>query len=399
MSVLYVDNNYWEEGYAQTGITIDWDDKIIFIPRSYMLEIQSTPTEIRQLDLNQFRLELKDLEDEVDGISFLDTHNHSPPVTVGGVTLARVIEIINGYTITFEDGQYAVNLLGANSNVADITNVNQVSVRSANSAGLTDLGSLQSSAYSGGVAIDTNSIYSGTNFPMGTRGFPVNNMDDAISIATARGLKTIYVTKDLYLLSGSYSTHQFTFVGNSIHTIMYIGESADAGYCEFQNLTLSGYLDAGTLMRECVVTNTVISNSTMFTSALVGPITFQGNQQCTMLQCFSALPTPITLDFNGASSGLICIIRGLIGDINIINCSQPVIADIGLSPGIISLDASVTVGVFNIHEESIISNSSTATVNDSTVFKHTADINWGLNTSAISSPGSIGEKIRKNLLR
>jgi len=46
-----------------------------------------------------------------------------------------VVEIINGYTVTFEDGQYRVTLLGANSNVADVTNVNQVSIQPNNSAG------------------------------------------------------------------------------------------------------------------------------------------------------------------------------------------------------------------------------------------------------------------------
>jgi len=40
--------------------------------------------------------------------------------------------------VTFEDGSYAVNLVGANSNISDITNLNSVSVRAANSAGLID---------------------------------------------------------------------------------------------------------------------------------------------------------------------------------------------------------------------------------------------------------------------
>jgi len=47
-----------------------------------------------------------------------------------------VVEIINGYTVTFEDDSYAVNLVGANSNIADVVNLNTVSVRAANSAGL-----------------------------------------------------------------------------------------------------------------------------------------------------------------------------------------------------------------------------------------------------------------------
>jgi len=49
--------------------------------------------------------------------------------------LARVVEIINGYTITFENTAYAVNIVGGNSNISDVVNLNLVSVRSANSAG------------------------------------------------------------------------------------------------------------------------------------------------------------------------------------------------------------------------------------------------------------------------
>lgn len=118
------------------AISINWGTRIISIPKADLGIVQLTPTEIRELDLDVFRLTLKDLEDSEDGMSFPDTHRHNTEVTLGGLTFARVIEIINDYTITFEDGQYAVNLIGANSNVADMTNVNQVSVRSQNSAGL-----------------------------------------------------------------------------------------------------------------------------------------------------------------------------------------------------------------------------------------------------------------------
>ena len=99
------------------AISIDWSTKVISVPKDYMTLVQSSPTEIRELSINQFRLDLKDLEDNVDGIVNPDTHRHYPAITVGGVELAMVIEIINGYTVTFEDGQYAVNLTGANSNI------------------------------------------------------------------------------------------------------------------------------------------------------------------------------------------------------------------------------------------------------------------------------------------
>lgn len=122
------------------AITVNWGTKVINVPKADMTLVTLSPYEVRSLDINVFRLALKDLEDDPDGIVYLRTHNHNTEVTVGGTTLARVIEIINGYTVTFEDGSYAVELTGANSNIADVLNLNQVSVRSSNSAGLTNAG-------------------------------------------------------------------------------------------------------------------------------------------------------------------------------------------------------------------------------------------------------------------
>lgn len=121
------------------AISVTWGTKVIYVPKADMTLVSSSPFEIRALDITSFHFILRDLEDNAEGIPFLSTHNHNTTVEVGGVTLARVVEIINGYTVTFEDGSYAVNLVGANSNIGDVVNLNTVSVRAANSAGLTDL--------------------------------------------------------------------------------------------------------------------------------------------------------------------------------------------------------------------------------------------------------------------
>lgn len=115
------------------AISINWATKVISVPQADLTNLGGG---IYEMDIDVFRLALKDLEDDEAGIPFLRTHNHNAEVTVAGTTLARVVEIINGYTVTFEDGQYAVNLVGANSNIADVANVNQVSIRTQNAAGL-----------------------------------------------------------------------------------------------------------------------------------------------------------------------------------------------------------------------------------------------------------------------
>ena len=118
------------------AISINWGTKVIFVPKADMTQIQTVPFEVRELNVNTFRLALKDLEDSEEGMAHPDTHRHNTEVSLGGITLARAVEIINDYTVTFEDGQYAVSVVGANSNISDVVNLNQVSIRTANSAGL-----------------------------------------------------------------------------------------------------------------------------------------------------------------------------------------------------------------------------------------------------------------------
>jgi len=125
------------------AMTIDWATKIIHIPKADTTLVSSSPFEVRELNVNTFRLRLKELEDDTEGITFLKTHVYSTIVTVGGATFARLVEIISGYTVTFEDGPYTVNLVEANSNIAEVTNLNMVSVRTANSAGLVQQSELE----------------------------------------------------------------------------------------------------------------------------------------------------------------------------------------------------------------------------------------------------------------
>jgi len=115
------------------AISIDWATKIITIPQSDLTLISPN---LYELDVDWFRLQLKNLEDSEDGMCFPDTHRHNTEVSLSGVTYARIVEIINGYTITFEDGPYTVKCVGANHNISDVKNVNQVSLIVTNSAGL-----------------------------------------------------------------------------------------------------------------------------------------------------------------------------------------------------------------------------------------------------------------------
>jgi hypothetical protein len=196
-------------------ISIDWVTGIISVPKGDLTLVQSSPSEIRNMDINWFRLQLKDLEDDPnEGMAWTDTHRHNTEVLLGGLTYARVVEILDPYTITFEDGQWAVNLIGANSNVGDKVNVNQVSVRGNNSAGLITSSEIQHAIFNDVVTLDIDNGYSGTVYPIGTPIKPVNNIEDAIIIANYRGFKVINLLSELTVTTGQ-NINTFTLRSDS----------------------------------------------------------------------------------------------------------------------------------------------------------------------------------------
>lgn len=112
------------------AITVNWaTDQIINIPKADMTLVQLSPVEIRELDTDNFFLALKDLEASVEGMPWPNTQRNASPVLLGGITYARVLEIIDPYTITFEDGTYVVQLTGSNNNIIERTNPNHCRCR------------------------------------------------------------------------------------------------------------------------------------------------------------------------------------------------------------------------------------------------------------------------------
>lgn len=121
--------------------SIHWGTKVITVPQADLTLVSGT---LYELNVDVFRLNLKNIEDAEDGMAHPDTHRHNTSVTLSGVTYARTFEIINGYTVTFEDtgSPYTVRLTGANHNIADVTNyTSEVSLIVGNSAGLVSGGS------------------------------------------------------------------------------------------------------------------------------------------------------------------------------------------------------------------------------------------------------------------
>ena len=322
------------------NIVMDWGVLNINVPRDEMLLTQTVPSEIRQLDLTEFRYAMHDKQDDEAGMPYLHMHEHNPPVTVAGVTLAQVVEIVNNYTVTFEDGLYNVNIVGGNSNVADTVIKNQVGVNTANSAGLQDSTSLQAASFQGEVVMSAFGI-SGTEFPIGTRRIPSNNRDDTVYIAEREGTNRILFQGN-HVITKNFSN--YIIIGeNTILTSVHIEPEANVLNCQFEQVTISGTLDGNSFFEQCVIGELNYVNGIVARSGFNEDIIkLGGTEEAIFLNCFSMVSgtnTP-TIDINGEGQSL--AVREYSGGIKIINRTGSDPISIDMMSGHIIIDASCT---------------------------------------------------------
>lgn len=331
-------------------ITVDWPNREVNIEKSDLTLVQSSPTEVYELNLDSFRLTLKSLEYSVQGMNFLDIHKSNAPVSVGGVSLARVLEIINGYTITFEDGQYAVNLVGANSNVGDRVNVNQVSIRTANSAGLTYSKEVEDqSFFDSRVYINTLEGLSGTEFPRGTPGNPVSNLLDAEQIIGRRGL-----SKRLFLIGSIGLNEGESLVGYNLKGDFYansyisLANGSSSNNSVFANCTFNGgFHDSNCQYTDCLIINATNLEGYVSKCKIGGLIAISGD--CDIVNCYGSgviTSNPSTENIN---------IVNFSGDITIGNITNPdAEIYIGILSGIVTIDASCTAGRITVVDSDLL---------------------------------------------
>jgi hypothetical protein len=126
------------------ALSLDPATKVISVPQADLTFVSGT---LYTLDSNQFRKDVMALLASENYIWMDDAFSHNTEVTVAGITYARTLEFINGYSITFEDtgAAYTVRIEGSNNNIFDVENgilnpTDKVTVISTNSAGLISAG-------------------------------------------------------------------------------------------------------------------------------------------------------------------------------------------------------------------------------------------------------------------
>jgi len=344
---------------AVSGLTITWATKVINVAKTY-LTATANPTSFN-LDTDTFRLDLKDLEDDEEGIVYLDTHQHNTEVPLGGIIYARVIEIINGYTITFEDGQYAINLFGSNNNIGDVVNLNQVSVRTNNSAGLiVDPGISESLDYGDAIIYDEISGTTGTRHPIGTWASPVNNIPDL------KELMSFYGRSNVILINSMTATENFLDVSFRCFTNDEYIDANGFSFIDssFTNIELRGDFNHSNVDADkCTIVNVQNLGGIMNNCNLTGTIIMSSAHPLTIKHSVSAIPgtvSPIIDMVNGLPTLL--NLRNYSGGIKIINCDvSGDTATLEMAQGKIHLEPSNIDGLIDCRGVALLNDNTSGT--------------------------------------
>lgn len=255
----------------------------------------------------------------------------------------------------------------------------QVVRTSSASATLQELDAIQYSSYQNAVWVDITTSNTGVEYPIGTREYPVNNVADAITIGNSKGFSTLEILADL-TIGSSNNINGFTINGKShVTTYVNIHFSALAVDVRITNCTITGTLDGGTYIDQCIVDDLVYVNGHIHNSGLRGTISLDGNADAVFADC-------VTVDMDDApiinmgGSGQDLAMPNYSGLLTITTLTGANNIGIGLNAGNIIIDSTVTNGTIIVSGIGMVTDNSTgsADVNtDGLMSRQTiTEINW-----------------------
>jgi hypothetical protein len=232
---------------------------------------------------------------------------------------------------------------------------------------------IEHASFNGQVTINVATGTAGTAFPIGTLSSPVNNLADAITIATTRGFDKLYILGTLTLYSGDNVSYlRLVGDGASINAprsvlIMEAGcitsntyitdmavQGVQGGECVYERCVVQALTDTHCQFRECLMVGPVV----MYFSA--GG--WLDNHSTELFNCHAGV-TQYVVDYNNSPQDQ--VYTNFFGRIKVINFTDALAnLTIQLGAGEVELDASCTAGIIRIRGVGTLIDNSNGTVVD-----------------------------------
>jgi len=226
-------------------------------------------------------------------------------------------------------GTYSVMIINTVSSLVDST--------------VQQLQELQYTAYQDAVWLDIDSGNSGVEYPAGTREYPVNNWEDAITICTEKGFAQVGLLSNTTLDSTNNIEGMTVFGASATSTSLHILTSALTQKAIFKTLTISGVLDGGSEIHNCIINELAYFNGQINHSMINGPITLGGNAVAHIHGCYSGIPGQSTPEINMGGSGNSLALRAYDGGVLLTNKTGTDSVSVDLNSGQVKLEAATVI--------------------------------------------------------
>lgn len=358
--------------------TIDWPTGVITIPKSDSTLLQATPVERRSLDLTQLILDIRALESGDAGRPFPIVARYTSSSTLAGTEFASQLQINSEYySVTFENGSYQLVLDGANSNITDVLNLNNVQVIPQNSAGLVSLTEIKNAlkAVNDTVYYNLATGTAGTAAGIGQPDRPSNNLEDVLTIASRDSKTRINIATSLtvdeaipgYTVVTQGTNNQLVLTGMNVSGMSaqdLIVTGAQSGVTRYFTCTIGGLTGFFGVMRSCGLVQSPIAQNSPTLTIAANPA-----QDPRLIDCFESDPSGLYPIINVAAGTATRLAlqgyRGRVGIQGLNHANKRV--EINLAGGQVFLDSSCTTGtvVLDGYGGSIVMNGATCTVESS----------------------------------
>jgi len=338
---------------VRTDVTIDFESS----PR--IITVAAPSVEITMQDLVDTVRTIEARADAIDNDHVLDAAGKQ---SLGGGVLVGITVTLRNAKLAFEarggptyeqcnisgGNLVAVDDVGSPMSPIEPTAFTQIVLANSSSATLSELEAIQYSSYQNAVWVDVIDGMSGTDYPSGTREFPVNNIPDAVSIANTKGFDTLQILGNITLTTGD-DLPSFRVVGRSPNlTVIVIEAGANVINCEFSSAYITGVLDGNSIINQCVVGDLYYVEGAIRESMVNGTIQLGGTAPAFLFSIVGGIPAGNpTVDYNGSSQGL--VVRGYHGQLTLINKTNAGSDSLEWDSGELFIDSSCTNGSVHVH--------------------------------------------------
>ena len=165
-----------------------------------------------------------------------------------------------------------------------------ISRTSASSATSTSQDALERGLYGGAVCFKPSSPYdinSTVDGRVGTRQFPLNNIQDCYTIALDLGLNVIEFLENCTVAGVDVSASPILFKGLSPQFVINFDPSANVSGCEVEFATVRGELDGLNIIRDCLLLDISAASGFFEKCSFIGPVSLGGPTN--MYECYSSV--------------------------------------------------------------------------------------------------------------